>query len=220
MLAALKRRYHAENGYAQVLRVGLPLIVSMSAATVMQFTDRIFLSWHSLDAIAAAMPATAANFLPMGFCMGVASYLNAFVAQYTGAGRPDRVGAALWQGLRFAALAGVGLALLSLAAGPVFALAGHGPAVQALEADYFRVLCWGSGFNVVAVTLSAFYSGRGLTRPVMLVNLAGAGLNIPLDYALIFGWGPFPEWGIFGAGLATAVSWGFTALLFALLVFR
>lgn len=220
MFAAITRRYCAENGYRHVLQVGFPLIVSMSAATVMQFTDRIFLSWHSLDAIAASMPATAANFLPLGFCIGVASYLNAFVAQYTGAGRPERVGAALWQGLRFSALAAAGLALLSLAAGPVFSLAGHGAAVQALEEDYFRVLCWGSGFNVAAVALSAFYSGRGLTRPVMVVNLAGAALNIPLDYALIFGWGPFPELGIFGAGLATAVSWGFNALLFALLVFR
>ncbi len=220
MFAALRRRYRAENGYRHVLRVGFPLIVSMSAATLMQFTDRIFLSWYSLDAIAASMPATAANFLPMGFCMGVASYLNAFVAQYTGAGRPERVGAALWQGLRFSALAAVGLALLALAAGPVFSLAGHGAAVQALEEEYFQVLCWGSGFNVAAVALSAFYSGRGLTRPVMLVNLAGAALNIPLDYALIFGWGPFPELGIFGAGLATAVSWACNALLFALLVFR
>ncbi|MEW5774171.1 MAG: MATE family efflux transporter [Thermodesulfobacteriota bacterium] len=220
MFAAIARRYRAENGYRHVLQLGFPLVVSMSAATVMQFTDRIFLSWRSLDDIAASMPASAANFLAMGFCIGVVSYLNAFVAQYTGAGRPERVGAALWQGLRFAALAAAGLALLSLAAGPVFSLAGHGAAVQALEEDYFRVLCWGSGFNVAAIALSTFYSGRGLTRPVMLVNLAGAALNIPLDYALIFGWGPFPELGIFGAGLATAISWAFNALLFALLVFR
>jgi MATE family multidrug resistance protein len=54
----------------------------------------------------------------------------------------------------------------------------------------------------------------------MVVNIIGAVINIPLDYALINGvWG-FPELGIRGAALATVVSWAVIAGLFALLIFR
>jgi len=41
----------------------------------------------------------------------------------------------------------------------------------------------------------------GLTWTVMLVNVAGAVVNIPLDYCMIFGVGPFPELGIIGPAL-------------------
>jgi MATE family multidrug resistance protein len=208
-----------QGGYREVLVVGLPLVASMISGTVMQFTDRMFLAHHSLDALAASLSASITNFVFMAFFVGVASYVNVFVAQYTGAGQPGRVGAALWQGLWFSLLAGVALALLALPGEAIFALAGHAPEVQAMETAYYRILCWGSGLAVLGMCLSTFYSGRGLTRTVAVVNMTGAALNIPLDYALINGvWG-FPALGIVGAGIATVTAWGVTALLFVVLVF-
>ncbi|MGE4297872.1 MAG: MATE family efflux transporter [Desulfovibrionaceae bacterium] len=213
-------RWSMHNGYRDVLRVALPLIVSMGASSLMFFTDRLFLSAYSLDAIAAALPAGIASFLFMSFFMGTAGYVNVFIAQYTGAGQPERVASSLWQGIWFCLGSWVAMALLWFAAEPLFALVGHSPAVQALEVAYFQVLSLGAGIGVLAVALSSFYSGRGLTRPVMVVNLAGAALNIPLDYALINGaWGA-PEMGIVGAGCATVLGWCFSTLVFALLIFR
>jgi MATE family multidrug resistance protein len=207
------------GGYREVLVVGLPLVASMVSGTVMQFTDRMFLAHHSLEALAASLSGSITNFVFMAFFVGVASYVNVFVAQYTGAGQPGNVGAALWQGLWFSLLAGVALALLSLPGGWIFALAGHAPEIQEMEVAYYRILCWGSGLAVLGMCLSTFYSGRGLTRTVAVVNMIGAALNIPLDYALINGaWG-FPALGIRGAGIATVTAWGVTALLFAALVF-
>lgn len=213
------RRWHMRGGYREVLVVGLPLVASMVSGTVMQFTDRMFLAHHSLEALAASLSGSITNFVFMAFFVGVASYVNVFVAQYTGAGQPGNVGAALWQGLWFSLLAGVALALLSLPGGWIFALAGHAPEIQEMEVAYYRILCWGSGLAVLGMCLSTFYSGRGLTRTVAVVNMIGAALNIPLDYALINGaWG-FPALGIRGAGIATVTAWGVTALLFAALVF-
>jgi len=205
--------------YREVVRVSLPLVAAMASATVMQFTDRIFLANYSLEAIAAAMPAGIAAHLFITFFDGTAGYLNVFIAQYTGAGALDRVGAALWQGIYFTAAAALIMITMAFLAEPLFRLGGHAPEVQRLEVVYFRVMCFGAGFHILSTALAGFFSGRGITRPVMVANLAGMLLNIPLDYALINGWGVFPELGILGAALATVASWVLTSLMFALIIF-
>jgi MATE family multidrug resistance protein len=206
--------------HRRVLEVSLPLVASTGSTLVMEFTDRAFLANHSVDAIAAALPAGIAAFFFIAFFQGVAGYVGVFVAQYHGAGRPHRVGPALWQGLYFAAAAGVALAALSAAAPALFGLAGHPPRVAELETVYFRVLLSGAVLNVAGAALAGFFTGLGRTRPVLFAHAAAAVVNIPLDYALINGIGPWPVLGIRGAGIATVVAWAVAAVLLAWLVFR
>jgi MATE family multidrug resistance protein len=186
----------------------------------MQFTDRMFLANYSMEAIAASLPAGIASFTSISFFMGVAGYTNTFVAQYTGAKAMTRVGAALWQGIYFSLVSAMILACLCLLSGPLFDLIGHSPAIRILEKGYFNILTLGAGLPVLGQALASFYTGRGLTRVVMVVHMAGAAVNIPLDYCLINGVGPFPELGIHGAGIATVSAYLFIVLLMAGLVFR
>lgn len=212
-------RWNAKNGYKESLIIGMPLVVSMLSATVMTFTDRIFLGNYSLDALGASLPASIAAFLFLSFFIGVVEYIGVFVSQYTGAGQHEKVGAALWQGLWFCVPASLFLASLWFIAEPLFVLGGHPPEVRELEIAYFRILTLGGGPHLVGMCLSCFYSGRGLTKPVMLVNMAAAGINIPLDYCLINGIGPFPELGIVGAGLATVFGYTLPAVCFSIMIF-
>ncbi|WP_285907337.1 MATE family efflux transporter [Pseudodesulfovibrio pelocollis] len=212
-------RWKADNGYRQALVLGLPLVISMVSSSVMTFTDRVFLGSYSMAALAASLPASVAAFLFLSFFFGVAEYVGVFVSQYTGATRHERVGAALWQGLWFCVPSGLFLAALWFVAEPLFALAGHPPEVRELEVVYFRILTLGGGPFLVGICLSCFFSGRGLTKPVMVVNMAAMALNIPLDYCLINGIGPFPELGIAGAGIATLVAFTLPAVCFGLMTF-
>lgn len=205
--------------YGEILRVSLPLAITMGTTMVMEFTDRIFLARYSVAAIAAAMPAGVVAFWLISFFMGVAGYVHVFIAQYTGAGDHRRVGGILWQGIWFSAGAGLVLAALSLAAGPLFRLTGHPPEIQALERIYFQVLCQGAGIHILGVTLAGFHAGRGRTRIVMFAHLVGTAVNIPLDYALINGLGPLPELGIVGAGIATVTAWAVITGCFVVTVF-
>ena len=45
------------GSYRDVLRVSMPIVISMTTTVVMTFTDRVFLANYSIDAIAAALPA-------------------------------------------------------------------------------------------------------------------------------------------------------------------
>lgn len=194
--------------------------MSMSATTVMEFTDRVFLANYSIDAISAVAPAGITAYLFMAFLGGIAGYSSVFIAQYYGAGRIDRIGSVLWQSLYFTLFSGILLTLLSFfAAKPLFLLAGHAAEVRHLEEIYFNVLCRGAIFHVASYGLAGFFSGRGITRPVMVFNIIGMMVNIPLDYALIYGaWG-LPELGVLGAALATVTSWVVITLLLLLSIF-
>jgi MATE family multidrug resistance protein len=207
------------GGYRRVLAIGLPLVVSMGSTTLMLFTDRMFLGNYSVDAIAAAMPAGIAAFAVLSFFIGTAGYTGVFIAQYTGANRPERVGAALWQGIWFCLFSGLLAVGGAFFAGPLFALAGHPADVRVLEESYYRILMFGGVFGILDAAFSGFFTGRGLTRVVMLVNLIGAALNIPLDYALIYGAFGLPEMGIEGAALATVIGGAVSAVLFCALIF-
>lgn len=217
---APRARWGGPGGYRELLRVAVPLVLSMASTTLMQFTDRMFLANYSLDSIAAVVPASVVNFMLVSFFFGVAEYVSVFVAQYTGATRPERVGAALWQGLWFCVPSAALLWLGGWLGAPLFEFSGHPAAVVALERDYFSICTQYSGLAVLGVCLSCFFSGRGLTRPVMAANMLGALVNIPLDYLLINGLWGLPEMGIRGAAWATVIGWAVIALIMGAMVFR
>ena len=216
-----KERWSREGGYGEVLRIALPMILSTGSWSFQQFVERVFLTWHSPESVAAAMPAGLVSFVFMSLFLGTVTYANTFVAQYTGAGRPERVGAAVWQAIHLAALSGVLMLGLVPLAGVIFDWAGHDPEVRRLEVAYFEILCISAGPMLVADAASTLFTGLGRTRVVMWVNLACvAVLHTLLSYAWIFGrWG-FPALGIRGAGWSSVVANVAAAILFLILMLR
>jgi len=219
MLKFFKNLWYREGGYKELLTTAAPLILSTASWSVLQFTDRVFLTWYSPDAVAASMPAGIVNFTLTCLFFGTASYVGTFVAQYYGACEYHKIGKSLWQGIYIAIIGSAIVFMLGFTAEPFFRVVGHDPAVQKLEVIYFRILCFGSLGPIASSVFSGFYSGRGENWPVMWISFISAGVNIVLDYLLIFGRFGFPEMGVAGAAIAT-VSAGFTPLvIYGFLVF-
>jgi multidrug resistance protein, MATE family len=207
-------------GGREVLALTLPLVISTGSWAVMMFVDRMFLMWHSADMMAATMPAGMLHWTMICFPLGVAGYVNTFVAQYYGAERPERVGAATWQGLRIGWY-GTPLFLCAIPLAPaIFAWADHDALVQSYEVIYFQLLTFAAGGAVLGAGQAAFFTGRGVARVVMLVDLAAMLLNMGLNYLWIFGKLGFPAMGIEGAAYATIVSTWFKVLVFGWLMHR
>ena len=219
-LQQIKQRWYIEGGLRELLVIAFPLVLSTGAWALQHFFDRMFLTWYSADALAAAMPAGVLNFTVMGFFFGTAGYTSTFVAQYFGAGRYHRIGPVLWQGVYIAIFAAVTHLMLIPLAGPFFGLIGHEPVVAELEAAYFRMLCLGVGPAVGSMAFSSFYSGRGKAWPIVWVNLSATGVNMTFNYMMIFGHLGFPEMGIVGAGLATVISGIFSFCVYLMIICR
>jgi MATE family multidrug resistance protein len=220
MRSRLGNWYEGKGGVREVLRVALPLMVSMSSMTIMQFTDRMFLLWRSPADMAGSMSAGVLWFAAAVFPFGLASYVGAFVAQYQGAGRSQRIGLAVWQAIFLCLFCTPPLLATNFVAPAFFESLGHDPAIVEAEIIYYRIMNYGVAAHLVGAALAGFFSGRGATRTVMVVDSSAAALNIILDYAWIFGaWG-FPEWGIAGAAWATIVSQWIKAVVYFALFLR
>ena len=170
-----------------LLRIAIPLIITTSSASIMQFTDRMFLSWYSADALAACLPAGLISFSMVSFFMGTCGYTSVFVANYYGQRRYARLSVALWQGVLVGAFFGLIIAALVPLGLFFIDLSSHAPEVKELEKQYFTILTLFGGFTIINNALAGFFSGQGKTGVTMLVNLAGNVLNIALSYAMIFG---------------------------------
>lgn len=220
MFAGFKARWPEEAGYRQLLKVAFPLILSSGSTSILLFVDRMLLSWYSNEAIAAALPAGILNWTLLCPFFGLAMYTSTFVAQYTGAKKNERVGATIWQGLYLCLIGAIVLPLFSPFTEEFFALVGHAPRVQEMEASYLKILNYCAFFFLANGVCSSFYSGRGKAWTIVWINILLTVLNSIFDYALIFGnWG-FPELGIIGAGYATVASSSIVVIIYIYLILR
>jgi MATE family multidrug resistance protein len=212
--------WNREGGDGELLRLAWPLVVSNSFTTLQLLIDRMMMSWLSTDAIAASMPAAMLFWTLFILLQSTATYTTTFVAQYVGAGRPERVGPAVWQALYFSVVAGLAFLLLVPLAPVMIGLSDHSPMLQELEITYFQCLCFAGLPLLLTATASSFFSGRGDSRTVLWINGVGLVTNAVLDYLWIFGYGGFPAWGMAGAGWATVAGCWASAVFALLMMFR
>ncbi len=203
-----------------MLRLAWPLILANSFWALQIFLERVLLGWAGGDQVGAALATAILFWTPMSLFQNTSNYATTFVAQYTGAGRPRRVGPVVWQSLYFSLAGGVLFVALTPAAETIVAWAGHSPHLQVLEAPYFRCLCFAAPSFLIVASAASFFAGRGDSRTVLLVNAVGLAVNAVCSWTLIFGRFGFPRLGIVGAGWATVAGGSTSALLALALLFR
>lgn len=202
-----------------LLNMAIPVLFSLVAEPLTGLVDTAFVALLGATPLAALGVGTIA--LTSGFWvfnfLGIGSQSE--VAQAIG--RRDPIRARQIGGLAMLLGAGIGLALIGLgwfAAGWVTAALGAQGAIQVDAIAYFNARLFGA--PAVLVMLAAFGVLRGLQdmRTPLWVALLVNGLNILLDWLLIFGFGPVPALGVSGAAWASTISQWLGALLAALAV--
>lgn len=212
-------RQDEQGSIKLLLKIALPLIITTSSQSIMQFVDRMFLAWYSPDALAACLPAGLMSFALISLFMGTCGYTSVFIATYYGQKRYASLSVALWQGVILGIISGLIIAALTPLGSHIIMASNHDSAVKILEKQYFFILCFFGGFAVVNNALAGFFTGQGKTAITMVANLIGNVINIVLNYGLIFGkWG-LPEMGIKGAAWATVIGGFCVTIIFLSIIF-
>ena len=205
---------------AELLRLAIPMVVSQGTFAVMIFTDRYFMSQIDHVNMAAALGGGVAAFFSFCFFVGLFSYGNALSAQYFGAGAPEKCPKVVTQGIVMTAMSAPFLTLITFLVAGIFESMGHDPAQVELERTYYLILMAGVLFTLAKVCISSYFAGIGRTYVVMICDVFGLLVNIPLCYAMAFGKLGFPALGIVGAGISTVVATFLALLLFIAFYFH
>lgn len=208
------------GGTRELIALSLPLILSASFWTIQIFIDRVFLTAAGADAVAAAMPAVGYFWTPMALIHNTVMYATVFVAQYSGAGRPHRIGPVLWQALYFGVAAGLLFPFLIPIVDQIISMTRHAPTVQRLESAYFASLTLAPLPMLIVAVVNAFFAGRGQSWTVLLINAIGTLTNALLAIPLILWQTDDPEKAITGAGYAAALGSATSAIVGLALLFR
>ena len=93
-------------------------------------------------------------------------------------------------------------------------------AVFTASSTYLVYRIPGLFFASSALLFRSFYTGIAFTRYLSISSAIMAGVNVVLDYAMIFGHWGFPQMGIQGAAIASAISEVCALLFFILITWR
>lgn len=210
----LVRRNFSRHTLAELLRLALPMVVSQGTFAVMIFTDRYFMSQIDPTHMAAALGGGVASFFSFCFFVGVLSYANALAAQYLGAGEKDKCPKVVTQGIVITLMSAPFLTLITFLVAGVFEAMDHEPAQVELERTYFLILMSGVLVTLAKTCMSSYFAGIGRTYVVMICDVFGLLINVPLCYIMVFGKLGFPAMGIVGAGVSTVLASVLAFLLF------
>lgn len=216
----LDRIHYSKETLLELLHIALPMVISQGAFAVMIFTDRYFMSQIDPMHMAAALGGGVAVFFSFCFFSGVLSYANALVAQYLGAGELGKCSKVVTQGFVMTVMSAPCLVVITLMVSGIFEAMDHDPLQVELERSYYVILMSGIIITLAKMALSSYFAGIGRSKIVMVCDVCGLLLNIPLCYAMVFGKFGFPELGIVGAAVSTIIATFFALLLFVFFYFQ
>lgn len=191
-----------------LLRMTGPMILGIVAILAFNLVDTFFIGLLGTQALAAISFTFPVTFVVTSLAMGLGAGLSALLGHALGQGRHDEAARITTDCLLLAVVLVTLLSLLgALTISPLFGLLGASAELISLIHDY--MLIWYLTVPLLALPMvgNAAIRATGDTKtPSLVMGVAGL-VNGVLDPLLIFGIGPFPEWGIRGAAIATSLSW-------------
>jgi multidrug resistance protein, MATE family len=198
-----------------ILELSVPIVVGLGASTLLGVTDSLMLAPLGSVPLAAVGLTMAVAIILYAAIYGMLQTISIRVGAAHGAGDGRAIPLILRNGLALGALVGVGGAVIMAAVWFALPLLGQPTEVLAAMPGYWVAMSLLLvPFSVLLVFKSAF---EAIGRPWLGTGFAFVAVvvNIPLNYALIWGIGPLPALGLTGAGIgsllaetaALAVAW-------------
>ena len=190
-----------------VISMSLPIIISMVIQALYNIVDSIFVAKISSDALTAVSLCYPVQTIIVAIACGTAVGFNTLLARYLGEKKFDYANNTMMHGILLGFLNGLVFLVLGVLFSNTF-LSWFTRDVQILGlANTYIRICTMFSFSVfVQIIFERIMQATGNAIYNMVMQGAGAIINIILDPILIFGWFGLPRMGVTGAAIATVIG--------------
>ena len=190
-----------------VISMSLPIIISMVIQALYNIVDSIFVAKISSDALTAVSLCYPVQTIIVAIACGTAVGFNTLLARYLGEKKFDYANNTMMHGILLGFLNGlVFLVLGFLFSNTFLSWFTRDAQILGLANTYIRI-CTMFSFSVfVQIIFERIMQATGNAIYNMVMQGAGAIINIILDPILIFGWFGLPRMGVTGAAIATVIG--------------
>ena len=190
-----------------VISMSLPIIISMVIQALYNIVDSIFVAKISSDALTAVSLCYPVQTIIVAIACGTAVGFNTLLARYLGEKKFDYANNTMMHGILLGFLNGLVFLVLGLLFSNVFlSWFTRDAQILGLANTYIRI-CTMFSFSVfVQIIFERIMQATGNAIYNMVMQGAGAIINIILDPILIFGWFGLPRMGVTGAAIATVIG--------------
>jgi MATE family multidrug resistance protein len=198
---------------ARIVPLAWPVFVGQLAVLLFSTVDTVLVARYSAAELAAFSVGAAAYVTVFIGLMGVVLAVGPIVGQLFGAKRYEAAGEqlhqAVWVALAFSVL---GSTLLVFPA-PFLWLAKASPEMEGKVRGYLIALALSLPASLLFTCYRGFNNAVSRPKAVMVLQVGGLALKIPLSVLLVFGAGPLPPLGVTGCGIATCIAMWAQALI-------
>jgi len=198
----------ASNDYrSRLLKLFVPIMISNLISQIQGLIDRIFLGRIDVIYMSAVSNALAPVWTTMSLVFSLSIGSSILISQSVGAGKIEKAreyaaSLMVWHNI----LPVVLFIFWTFFSRPVYLMMGVSENVIGLCVTYTRYFAPIFILTGIEVTGVVILQTSNNTKPLVWYGIIRSGLNVLLDYLLIFGkWG-FPKMGIAGAALATTLA--------------
>lgn len=197
---------------SKIIKIGIPVLIQQIVSIGLNLADTIMVGKVSENALAAVGAANQVYFIYHVVLFGIFSGAAVHAVQYWGIRDLKSLRKIL--GIDYLMCTAVALPTMALAffCGPqLIRLFTEEAEVTALGTDYLKIACF--SYMFAGVTFAVSYNSRSIQdlKVPTTINACAIGLNIFLNYVLIYGHFGLPAMGVEGAALATTISRGIEA---------
>jgi MATE family multidrug resistance protein len=192
----------------RIMALAWPVLVGQLAVLGFATVDTVLVARHSANDLAAFAVGSAAYITVFIGLMGVVLAIGPIVGQLYGAKRLDEAGHQLHQSVWLAlGLSVLGCVLLLFPA-PFLLLARAAPEVDEKIRGYLLALAFALPASLLFTVYRGFNTAVSRPKAVMVLQLGGLALKVPLSITLVFGTPALgvPALGVTGCGIATLIA--------------
>lgn len=190
-----------------LLTITWPIFVELFLQVIMGSTDTIMLSHISDDAVAAVGVANQLIFLCILIFTFVSSGTAVVLSQYLGAGLKSEVRTVTAISITLNLAIGLVISLLMIIFRKELLSLFHLPEhITGLGEQYLAIVGGTVFLQAVLITVSSILRANGYTRDAMMVSITMNVIHLIGNAILIYGLLGFPEMGVVGVSISTAIS--------------